>query len=47
MDLGNILVIAGIAGLVLTVIASPIAVVILRRQAKALSERIQQEYEQS
>lgn len=46
MDLGNVLVIAGIAGLVLTGIASCIAVAILRRQAKKLDECIQQEYEQ-
>jgi hypothetical protein len=44
--MGSILIIAGIAGLVLTGIAAPIAVVVLRRQVKKLSERIQQEYEQ-
>lgn len=44
--MGNILIIAGIAGLVLTGIAALIAVVVLRRQVKKLSERIQQEYEQ-
>jgi len=47
LDFGSVLIIAGIVGLAITVIASPIAVLILRRQAKELSERIQQEYEQS
>lgn len=47
MDFGSVLIIAGIAGLAITAAATPVAVMILRRQAKQLNERIQQEYEQS
>lgn len=45
--MGDILIIVGIAGLVLVAVTAPIAVVVLRRQAQKLSERIEQEYEQS
>ena len=45
MSVGTILVIAGIAGLVLAVLAIPIAVAVLRRQGKAIAERIRREYE--
>ena len=45
MGVGTILVIAGIAGLVLAVLAIPIAVAVLRRQGKAIAERIRREYE--
>lgn len=44
--MGNLLLIAGCAGLVLTAIAAPVAVVLLRRQARKLDERVRQEYEQ-
>lgn len=44
--MGDILILAGIAGLALAVIAAPVAVVVLRRQARKLSEQIQREYEQ-
>lgn len=45
--MGNILIIVGIAGLLLTAVAAPIAAMALRRQVKQLSERIQQEYDQT
>ena len=44
--MGEILIVAGVAGVALTVIAIPVAVVVLRRQLRKLSERIRQEYEQ-
>lgn len=43
--MGNVLIIAGIAGLVLTAIASPIAIAVLRRQAKELNRWLKQEDE--
>lgn len=43
--MGDILILVGIAGLILTAAAAPIVVVTLRRKERKLSERIQQEYE--
>ncbi len=43
--MGDILILVGIAGLILTAAATPIVVVTLRRKERKLSERIQQEYE--
>ena len=45
MSVGTILVIAGIAGRVLACLASPSSVAVLRRQGKAIAERIRREYE--
>ena len=44
--MGEILMIAGAAGLVLTAAAVPIAAVVLRRQEQKLSKLIQEDYEQ-
>jgi len=44
--LGNILILAGAAGLVAAAISAPIAVVLLRRQLEKLTALIQQESEQ-
>lgn len=43
--MGTILIAAGVAGLVVTAAAAPIAVAVLRRQARTLDRQIQQEYE--
>ena len=43
--MGDILIIAGVAGLVVTAAAVPVVVVVLRRQERKLSRQIQQEYE--
>ena len=44
--MGNILIIAGFAGLAVTAIAIPAAMVVLRRQLKKINEQIRREYEQ-
>lgn len=46
MSIGEILVFLGIGGLILTAVLIPIAVWVLRRQARNLIQRIQQEYEE-
>lgn len=43
--MGTILIAAGVAGLVVTAAAAPIAVAVLRRQARTLDRQIRQEYE--
>lgn len=44
--MGNILIIAGFAGLAVTAIAIPAAMALLRRQLKKINDQIQREYEQ-
>lgn len=44
--MGNILIIAGFAGLAVTAIAIPTAMALLRRQLKKINDQIQREYEQ-
>lgn len=43
--MGTVLIAAGVAGLIVTAVAAPIAVAVLRRQAQALDRQIQQDYE--
>ena len=44
--MGTVLIVAGIAGLVLSALGGAAAFVILRRQGKKLSEGISREYEE-
>ena len=44
--MGDILIIAGIAGLAACAIAAPVAAALLRRRLKKLRERIREEYGQ-
>ena len=45
MAVGDILILAGLAGLAVALIAAPIAAVVLRKKGRAIAESIRREYE--
>lgn len=45
MSAGTILILAGLAGLAISLIAVPIAVVVLRKKGRKIAESIRAEYE--